>query len=107
MPELVLQWFSHAGGDGLQALLACGVPGMDEAAQRPLGLHRPDRVRVCLGAVLVVAQDVSRARLVPRDVLPPGVEIILVAVGDHDPGETGEDPGLFHGVQARTRSTAR
>jgi hypothetical protein len=74
VPELVLQRFPHAGGDGLQALLACGVPGMDEAAQRPLRLHGPDRVRVCLGAVLVVAQDVSRARLVPGDVLPPGVE---------------------------------
>ena len=84
----------------LQALSACGVPGVDEAAQRPLRLHGPDRVRVCLGAVLVVAQDVSRARLVPGDVLPPGVEIILVTVGDHDPGEARQDPGVFHGVQA-------
>ena len=100
MPELVLQRFPHAGGDGFQGLLAGGVPGTDEAAQRPLRLHGPDRVRVCLGAVLVVAQDVSRARLVPGDVLPPGVEIILVAVGDHDPGEARQDPGVFHGVQA-------
>ena len=100
VPELVLQRFPHAGGDGLQALLAGGVPGMDEAAQRPPRLHGPNRVRVCLGAVLVVAQDVSRARLVPGDVLPPGVEIILVAVRDHDPGEARQDPGVFHGVQA-------
>src|SRR5258708_25096255 len=73
---------------------------MDEAAERALRLHGPDRVRVCVGAVLVVAQDVSRACLVPGDVLPPGVEIILVAVGDHDPGEARQDPGVFHGVQA-------
>ena len=59
MPELVLQRFPHPGGDGLQALPACGVPGMDEAAQRPLRLHGPDRARVALGAVLIVPQQVG------------------------------------------------
>src|SRR5208283_3552377 len=107
VPELVLQRFPDAGGDGVQALLACGVPGMDEAAQRPLRLHWPDRAGVALGAVLVVAQDVSGARLVPGDVLPPGVEIILVAVGDHDPGEARQDPGVFHGVQAAAAQPER
>ena len=100
VPELVLQRFAHVGGDGGQALLAGGVPGMDQAAQRPLRLHGPDRARVGLGAVLVVAQEVSQARLVPGDVLPPGMEVVLVAVGDHDPGEAREDPGVRHGVQA-------
>ena len=73
---------------------------MDHAAQRPLGLHGPDRAGVALGAVLVVPQDVRQAGLVSRDVLPPGVEVVLVAVGDHDPGEIREDPGVLHGVQA-------
>ena len=72
VPELVLQRFPHAGGDGVQALLAGGVPGMDQAAQRPLRLHGPDRARVALGAVLEVPQQVRKACLVPGDVLPPG-----------------------------------
>jgi hypothetical protein len=46
--------------------LARGVPGMDQAAQRPLRLHGPDRARVALGAVLIVPQQVRQARLVPR-----------------------------------------
>jgi len=100
MPELVRQRLQHVTGDSGKTLLTGGVPGMDQAAQRPLRLHRPDGARVALGAVLVIAQDVSQTRLVPRDVLPPGVEVVLVAVGDHDPGEAGEDPGIGHGVQA-------
>jgi hypothetical protein len=55
VPELVLQWLADIGGDGVQALLAGGVPVMDEAAERPLRLHRPDGARVALGAVLIVA----------------------------------------------------
>ena len=56
MPELVLQRLAHIGGDGVQALLAGGVPGLDQAAQRPLRLYRPDRAGVALGAVLEVSQ---------------------------------------------------
>ena len=58
VPELALQRFPHAGGDGVQALLAGGVPGADQGAQRPLRLHRPDRARVALGAVLIVPEQV-------------------------------------------------
>ena len=75
VPELVLQRVPDTGGDGVQALLAGGVPGMDQAAQRPLRLHGPDRARVALGAVLIVPQQVRQACLVPGDVLPPGVEV--------------------------------
>jgi hypothetical protein len=73
---------------------------MDHAAQRPLRLHRPDSIRVALGAVLIVPQYVSETRLVPGHVLPPGIEVVLVAVGDHDPGELRQDPGVLHRVQA-------
>ena len=100
VPELVLQRFPHAGGDGVQVLLARGVPGMDEAAQRPLRLHGPDCARVGLCAVLIVPEQVRKTRLVPGDVLPPGMKIVLVPVGDHDPGELREDAGVGHGVQA-------
>ena len=96
----MLQRVPDVGGDGVQALLAGGVPGMDQGAQRPLRLHGPDGARVALGAVLIVPQQVRQARLVPGDVHPPGMKIVLVPVGDHDPGETGEDPGVGHGVQA-------
>src|ERR1019366_4129867 len=65
-----------------QALLAGGMPGTDEAAQRPLRLLRPDGARVRFGAVLVVAQQMGAAGLVPGEVLPAGVEIVLVPVGD-------------------------
>jgi hypothetical protein len=73
---------------------------MDHAAQRPLGLHGPDGARVALGAVPEVTQQVRQARLVPGDVLPPGVEVVLVPVGDHDPGEVRQDPGVGHRLQA-------
>jgi hypothetical protein len=36
----------HACGDGVQAAVAGLVPGADQAAQRPLRLDGPDRVRV-------------------------------------------------------------
>ena len=77
---------------------------MDHAAQRPLRLHGPDGVRVGLGAVLVVAQDVSQACLVPCDVLPPAapktrtpgsaavVEGHLVAVGVREREGAAERP---------------
>ncbi len=56
MPELAGQRLEDIGGDGGKSLLKGGVPGMDHAAQRPLGLHGPDGARVALGAVLEVAQ---------------------------------------------------
>ena len=40
--ELLLQRLAVFGGDGGKSLLASGVPGMDEAAQRPLGLLAPE-----------------------------------------------------------------
>src|SRR5712691_1187625 len=100
VPELVLQRAADAGGDGLQALLAGGVPGMDQAAQRPLRLHGPDRPGVRLGAVLEIPQQVSQACLVPGEVLPGGAEVVLVPVRNGDAGEAGEDPGLLHRLQA-------
>jgi hypothetical protein len=39
--ELQLKGFADLGRDGGQVLLAGGVPGVDEAAQGPLGLLRP------------------------------------------------------------------
>ena len=35
-----------------------------------------------------------------RRCAPTGMKIVLVAVGDHDPGEIREDPGVLHRVQA-------
>ena len=80
MPELVRQRSGHVGGYGGQALRAGGVPGADQAAQCPLRLRGPDGARVGLGTVLVVAQDVSQARLVSGNMLPPGMEVVLVPV---------------------------
>ena len=57
--ELGDQRVSGGGGDRGEALLAGLVPGFDQAAQCPLRLGRPDRVRVGLGRVLVVADQVS------------------------------------------------
>src|SRR5271165_6298855 len=65
------------------------------APRTPARQHRAARYRHN-DSVGVMRQ----ACLVPGDVLPPGVEVVLVAVGDHDPGETGEDPGVCHGVHA-------
>ena len=95
VPELVLQRFPDAGGDGVQALLAGGVPGMDQAAQRPLRLHGPDRARVALGAVLIVPQQVRQACLVPGDVLPPGMEVGWAA--RRGPVFMLDEPGPFPG----------
>lgn len=101
MPELALQRRERFIRDGGKSLLDGMMPGADQAAQRPLRLHGPDRARVGLGAVFVVAQQVCCAGLVPRDVLPPAAEVILVAVGDDDPGESGEDPASS--IESRLR----
>ena len=57
-------------GDGGQAVVAGVVPGVDQAAEPPLSLGWPVRVRVGLGGVLVIPEYVGQARLVPSDVLP-------------------------------------
>jgi hypothetical protein len=46
-------------GDGGQSLAACEVGGVDEGAQFAGDLRGPDRVRVGLGGVLQVTQQVS------------------------------------------------
>src|SRR5277367_4380127 len=88
------------GGDGGKSLLAGGVPGTDEAAQRPDGLLRPGGVRVGLGAVLEIPDQMGSAGLVPGEVLPGLAVVALVAVGNDDPGEGRQDPGLFHCLHA-------
>jgi hypothetical protein len=75
VPELVLQRSRGGSGNGGKLLVTGGVPGMDQAAQRPLRLDRPDGVRVGLRAILVVAQEVGQAGLVPGEVLPGLVEV--------------------------------
>ena len=97
--ELEGQRVRRGGGDLAQALLAGLVPGADQAAQRPLRLGRPDGGRVGLGGVLEVADQVRQARLVPGDVLPSGVEVVLVPVRDLHAGEARQDPELAHGLQ--------
>ena len=48
-------------GDGVQALARACVGGVDEGPERVCGLAGPDRVRVALGAVGQVAEDVRRS----------------------------------------------
>jgi hypothetical protein len=48
--ELGDERIEYLGGNLVQALLACGVPGLDQAALRP------DRARLGLGGVFEVAQ---------------------------------------------------
>ena len=55
-------------GDDGQALAACEVGGVDEGAQFADDLPGPDRVRVGLGGVLQVTQQVSCAELVAEPV---------------------------------------
>ena len=43
--------------DGGQFLAAGGVRGVDESAESVRGLTRPERVRVLLGGILQIAQD--------------------------------------------------
>jgi hypothetical protein len=65
VPELVRQRFRRVGGDGGKALLAGGLPGFDQAAQRALGLHRPDsqvKALVCVDA-FAPAQGQTLAQL--------------------------------------------
>src|SRR3974377_1039441 len=50
-------------GDGWQVVVAGVVPGVDEAAQRPLRLGGPVRVRVGLGGVLETPAGGSQAGL--------------------------------------------
>jgi hypothetical protein len=52
--ELAQQWVPDARRDLGLAGVAGGMPPADQAAQRPLRLHRPDRGRIALGRVLVV-----------------------------------------------------
>jgi hypothetical protein len=59
--ELGDQPVPRCGGDLAEALLAGGVPGADQPAQRQLRLGRPHRVRPGLACVLEVADQV-RAR---------------------------------------------
>ena len=98
--ELQDQRVRGVGGDHRQAGVAGSVPGADQAAQRPLRLDRPDRVRVGLGGVLVVAQDVGQAGLVPGDVLPVLGVVVHVPVGDHDAGERRQYAEVAHRFQA-------
>ena len=51
-------------GDGCQALVAGHVGGVDEAAQRACDLAGPDGVRVGLGGVFKIAEQVLGAQLV-------------------------------------------
>src|ERR1019366_5353075 len=74
-------------GDLSLAGVTGGVPGADQPAQRPLRLHRPDGLRVALGRVLIVPDQVGQARLVAGDVLPAVVEVVGVPLGDHHAGE--------------------
>ena len=73
---------------------------MDHATQRPLRLHWPDGApgssRRSPGNRAGCEPDTAGS----RRCAPPGMEVVLVAVGDHDPGEAGEDPGVGHEVQA-------
>jgi hypothetical protein len=50
-----------AGGGTAEALVAGGVRGVDEGAQRAGGLPGPDGLRVGLGGVLQVPEQVGRA----------------------------------------------
>src|ERR1035441_3115188 len=100
VPELLLQRSGDLRGDEGKLLLAGLVPGVDEAAQRPRRLHGPDGTGVGLGAVLVVAEQVLEACLVPGEVLPGLAEVVPVPVRDHHAREIREDPGLPHRVQA-------
>jgi hypothetical protein len=93
--ELGLQRFPDVARDGGKSLLAGGVPGADEAAQRPLGLLRPARTGAGLGAVLQVAQNAGGAGLVPGESRPGLAPVTPVAAGDGDPGENGRIPACF------------
>ena len=61
------------------------------------------RVRVGLGGVLVVPQQVGQAGLVPGEVLPAGVPVVDVPVGDDDAGEVRQDAEVAERFQGRGR----
>ena len=90
-----------AAGMRGEVLLAGRVPcaGSSRAAPAAPGpaRRRRDRTR---RSPRSPAAGRRQACLVPGDVLPPGIEVILVAVGNGHSGEPGQDPGVFHGVQA-------
>jgi len=97
--ELQDQRVRRGGGDRFEVVVAGGVPGADQAAQCPLRLHRPDRVRVGLGRVLIVPQDVRQACLVPGGMFPAVMEVVLVPVGDHHAAEGRQDAEVAEGRQ--------
>src|SRR5215813_10047839 len=80
VPELLDRRARGTGRDLAQASVTSIVPGLDQAAQRPLRLDGPDRAMVGLGGVLEVTDEMSQARLVPGQVLPAGVEVVRVPV---------------------------
>lgn len=53
----------RARRDSLPALFTSEVGGMDQTAQRPLELHGPARVRVGLGAVFKITDQVGCTKL--------------------------------------------
>ena len=59
VPEQLEVLCGHLAGDGGQALVPGYVGGVDQAPQRPGDLAGPDRVRVGLGGVLKVTQQVG------------------------------------------------
>jgi hypothetical protein len=58
VPELAGERVAYVRRDLGQALVAGGVPGADQASQRPLRLPWPDRFRPALGRVLEVPDQV-------------------------------------------------
>jgi hypothetical protein len=59
VPELIDQRLTGIGGNGALAAVAGLVVGVDEAAQRALGLGGPMITGVAFGGVLKVAQQVN------------------------------------------------
>jgi hypothetical protein len=57
--ELACQRGEHFFRYGGKSKLNGTMPLVDQAAQRPLRLHRPDRARVGLGAVLEIPKQVG------------------------------------------------
>ena len=93
VPEGVLQRCGDQVGHGGQVLVAGGVRGVDEAAQRVGDLDGPVRAGVGLGGVGEVAKEMGCAELVDQ----PGEGVVVlipvmdddgaVEVGQHERGE--------------------
>ncbi len=80
------------GGDGVQALVAGQVRLVDEGAQGVRGLAGPDRIRVGLGGVLEIPEDVGGAELV---LYAAGLVVVLVPVVHDDRAvQVAVDEGL-------------